>query len=80
MYIIAGPEFGPEREGKALILYMSMYGAGASCVRFHEHVILLALRFTPSKADPDLWYRDKGDHYEYVATYIDDLLIASCEL
>ena len=47
--------------------------------RFHEHLAakLLALGFNPSKADPDLWYRDKGDHYEYVATYIDDLLIAS---
>ena len=79
LYIIAGPEFGPEREGKALILYKSMYGARASCARFHEHLAakLLALGFNPSKADPDLWYRDKGDHYEYVATYIDDLLIAS---
>ena len=27
LYIIAGPEFGPEREGKALILYKSMYSA-----------------------------------------------------
>ena len=27
LYIIAGPEFGPEREGKALILYQSMIGA-----------------------------------------------------
>ena len=51
----------------------------ASCACFHEHLAakLLALGFNPSKADPDLWYRDKGDHYEYVATYIDDLLIAS---
>ena len=62
-----------------MILYKSMYSACASCARFHEHLAakLLALGFNPSKADPDLWYRDKGDHYEYVATYIDDLLIAS---
>jgi hypothetical protein len=27
----------------------------------------------------DIWMRDKGDHYEYVAVYVDDLLIASRE-
>ena len=33
--------------------------------------------FKPSKANFDLWYRDKGDHYEYVATYVDDILAFS---
>ena len=33
--------------------------------------------FFPCKAEPDIWMRDKGDHYEYVAVYVDDLLIAS---
>ena len=33
--------------------------------------------FKPSKADPDMWYRDKHDHYEYIATYVDDLLVVS---
>ena len=33
--------------------------------------------FTSSKADTDLWYKDRGDHYEYIATYVDDLLIWS---
>jgi hypothetical protein len=32
-----------------------------------------------SKAEKDIWMRDKGDHYEYVAVYVDDLLIASRE-
>ena len=31
--------------------------------------------FTPTKADADLWIRDRGDHYEYIASYVDDLLI-----
>ena len=31
LYIIAGPVFGPERAGKPLILYKSIYGACASC-------------------------------------------------
>ena len=33
--------------------------------------------FKPSKADYDLWIKNKGDHYEYVATYVDDILVFS---
>ena len=33
--------------------------------------------FKPPKADADLWYKDMGTHYEYIGTYVDDLLIAS---
>ena len=33
--------------------------------------------FFISKAEPDIWMRDKGDHYEYIAEYVDDLLIVS---
>jgi hypothetical protein len=33
--------------------------------------------FFPCKMEPDVWMRDKGDHYEYIATYVDDLCIAS---
>ena len=33
--------------------------------------------FKPSKADFDLWMRPKGDHYEYVATYVDDIMVFS---
>ena len=29
------------------------------------------------KADKDIWMRKRGDHYEYIAVYVDDLLIAS---
>ena len=31
--------------------------------------------FVPSKAEPDTWMRDKGDHYEYIRSYVDDVLI-----
>ena len=79
MYVIAGPEFGPELQGKILIMYKSIYGARSSCARFHENLAekLLRMGFKPSKADADLWLRDMGDHYEYIGTYVDDLLIAS---
>mmetsp|Transcript_27920 Transcript_27920/g.80680 ORF Transcript_27920/g.80680 Transcript_27920/m.80680 type:complete len:119 (-) Transcript_27920:64-420(-) len=29
-----------------------------------------------SKADPDIWMKDCGDHYSYVAVYVDDCLCA----
>ena len=74
---MAGPEFGPDREGKSLILLKSMYGARASCARFHEIIAakLITMGFKSSKCNPDLWVKDMGTHYEYIATYIDDLLI-----
>ena len=34
----------------------------------------------PTKADPDLWIRDAGDHYEYITVYSDDLLVFSKDL
>ena len=79
LFIVAGPEFGPDLAGKILIMYKSIYGARSSCARFHENLAdkLLRMGFKPSKADQDLWFRDKGDHYEYIGTYVDDLLIAS---
>jgi hypothetical protein len=27
--------------------------------------------------DDDIWMKDKGDHYEYIAVYVDNLLITS---
>ena len=38
VYIIAGPEFGPELQGKRLIIYKSLYGLKSSAARFHEHL------------------------------------------
>ena len=33
--------------------------------------------FQPSKADFDLWIKDCGTHYEYIAQYVDDLAVCS---
>ena len=33
--------------------------------------------FHPSKAEDDIWMRDAGTHYECIAVYVDDLMIAS---
>ena len=31
----------------------------------------------PPRTDPNLFYKDMGDHYEYVASYVDNILIWS---
>jgi hypothetical protein len=33
--------------------------------------------FTPSKAKADIWMRENGGLYEYIAVYADNLLIAA---
>ena len=39
--------------------------------------ILLDMNFVKSRTEDDIWMRDMGDHYEYIARYVDDLAIAS---
>jgi hypothetical protein len=77
--MIAGPEFGLDLHGKNLIIDKSLYGLKTSAARFHEHLSesLLRLGFKNTKHDPDLWMMDKSSHYEYLATYVDEILIWS---
>ena len=80
VFIIAGPEFGPELEGKRLIVYKSLYGLKTSAARFHEHLSahMRRLGVCPSKADPDLWIKKLTDGtYEYVARFVDDVIVFS---
>ena len=79
VYVIAGPEFG-EHKGKPLIIHRGIYGLRTSSARFHEHLALRIrqLGLSPSKTDPDLYIREvDNDHYEYLATYVDDILVFS---
>lgn len=84
--ITAGPEFGPELEGKILRVTRALYGlksAGAAFRSFlAEH--LRSMDYRPSYADPDVWMRpavrpDGREHYEYILTYVDDILCISHE-
>ena len=79
VYVIAGPEFGPNIAGKRMVIDKGLYGLRSSSARFHEHLStkLRVMGFLPSKADADFLYRDRGDHYEYLATYVDDILVYS---
>jgi hypothetical protein len=79
VYITDVPELGVYLHGKNLITDKSLYGLKTSAARFHEHLSesLLRLGFKKTKHDPDLWMVDKSSHYEYLATYVDDILIWS---
>ena len=81
VFIVAGPEFG-ELEGHILVINKALYGLRSSGVRWSEtlHDTLKKMGFKRSKADPDVWMRknSKLKCWEYLATYVDDLLIA-CE-
>ena len=81
IYTIAGPEFGPKFQGKVLVMNKSIYGLCSASASFHEHCarVLHKIGFKPSHADPDLWMKDCKTHYEYVATWVDDVLVMSKE-
>ncbi len=78
IYIRAGPEFG-DLEGRILIINKALYGLRTSGARYCEHFAdyLRAKGWNQSRADPDIWMKDKGNHWEYICTYVDDLLVMS---
>ena len=78
VYTKAGKEWGP-LAGCIMIVVQSIYGLKTSAARFHEVLAksLYKLGFIPSQADSDLWIKDCVTHYEYISTYVDDLLIMS---
>jgi hypothetical protein len=79
VYIIAGPEFGPDLEGKRLLIDRALYGLKSSAARFHEHLSIALKKqgFCPSKADFDLWYCKHDGHYKCIARYVNDLIVFS---
>ncbi|KAL7564900.1 hypothetical protein ACA910_009389 [Epithemia clementina (nom. ined.)] len=79
-FILAGPEF-KELEGHILIMHKALYGLKSSGARWHDRLfdVLSEIGFSPSKADPDIWLKKApdGSFYDYIAVYVDDLVIAS---
>ena len=59
----------------------ALYGLRSAGKRWSERLAdcLRETGFTPCKADPDIWMRKKGDLYEYIGSYVDDLSIAIIE-
>ena len=78
VFICGGKEFG-KNEGKIHLIDKGLYGLQSSAARFHDKLAssLRKMGFKPSKADYDLWMREKEDHYEYIGVYVDDLLVFS---
>lgn len=77
VYIIAGAEFG-DREDHILVIHKALYGLRSSGARWHDRFsdCLREMGFTPSIAEPDIWFRPNKDRYEYIAVYVDDLALA----
>jgi hypothetical protein len=77
LVIVAGPEFG-DLAGHLLIIQKALYGLRTSGLCWHERFVecLRQEGFQPCKADPDIWMRQNGQIYEYIAVYVDDLALA----
>jgi Reverse transcriptase (RNA-dependent DNA polymerase) len=78
VYIVAGPEFGP-MEGHTLLIDKALHGLRSSGLWWHQRFadVFRDIGFTPSKAEADIWMREGDGAYEYIAVYVDDLLIAA---
>ena len=59
-YIVCGPEFGLENEGKAELIVRALYGGKSDVKDFRNHLILCMkhLQFFSCPADPDVWMRE----------------------
>ena len=75
--IRAGPEFGALAE-HLLLIYKALYGLRLSGARWHDRLsdVLRQECFSPCQAEPDIWMRQNGERYEYIAVYVDDLAFA----
>jgi hypothetical protein len=79
VFIITGPQFG-ELEGHTLVIFKALYGLRSSGLRWSEKFSLCLrdmMGFFASLADPCIWMRRVGNHYEYIPVYVDDLARAS---
>jgi hypothetical protein len=80
VYIIGGPEFGA-LQGHTLVIYKALYGLRTSGLCWHQRFadVLRSMGFTPCKAENDIWMREKNGLHEYIAVYVDDILIAASD-
>jgi len=80
VFTVAGPEWAIlGMEGQVLIVHKALYGLKSSGAMWHRKLAanLRDLGFVPCEADHDFWMKDKGDHYEYIAIIVDDVLLFS---
>ncbi len=76
----AGPEFA-DRAGMIIRVVKAMYGLPTSAREWNAHLAqtLTEIGYKRSIGDPSIWMRMDPDHgvYEYIAAYVDDLIIVS---
>ena len=79
--IIAGPEF-EKLEGHRLVIDKALYGLRTSGQRWHDRFAecMRMEGFSVCLVELDIWMRQNGDIYEYVAVYVDDLAFAVKDL
>jgi hypothetical protein len=84
VYTTAGPEFGPELEGKSVLIIRALYGLNSSGAAWRAHLAstLQQLGYKSCLVDPDVWFRsaskeDGFAYHEYVLVFVDDLLVLS---
>lgn len=80
VFIVAGPEFGPD-EGKTFIIRKALYGLKSASAAFRAYLAdkLGEIGFRSTVSDPDVWLRpatkpDGTQYYSYVLAYVDDIL------
>ena len=80
IFTVAGPEFG-DKEECVVILKKALYGLATSARQWSLALgdTIREMGFVPTRADPDLWIRlsDDQEKYEYIATYVDDIIIVA---
>ena len=78
LYKVPGPDF-EELQEHVLVIHKALYGLKSSDLRWSQriHDIMQQLGFKLCKADPCVWLREMKNKHEYLAIYVEDLLIAS---
>jgi len=73
-----GQEWG-ERSGWTVIIVKSIYGLVSSAHCFHQYVSkkMYSLGFERCEGEPDVWLRRRGDLWDRVAMYVDDVVVCS---
>ena len=85
IWVRCGPEFGSEDKGKRALVCRALYGLKSSGAAYRNHFAdaLVELGWTSCKAEPDVWMRQATNdatgeaYYEYLLTYVDDVLAIS---
>jgi hypothetical protein len=84
VYTTAGAEFGPELQGRLIVIVRALYGLKSSGAAWRSHLAntLHLMGFHSCLADPDVWLRaaikpNGYKYYEYILAYVDDILAIS---